>query len=306
MAVDLLRPVFARQRNSVHVAVAYRLGEKLGDEAQPRNARNDANRAGYDRHHSGERDSAVRISGGERRRHAQNDCRQRRIGSKHQNSAGAEERVGEQGYDGRIEATDAGQARGDGVCDADRDQHCRENQPRSEVTRKPTRLIAAQRRNSRKPAEPAWPRKHRGKISQIPKLIGVRIEDAGPLRSIWSIAVELIGGRANWVEFALGAATLATILSIKTFKGLPGILVAMVGATAIVQVFDLHTRAQFPCSDRFRKGSRRFRYPGSATKISRPQRLAASRLRSCRLPTRASCRVPTPPGLACPSIPIRK
>ena len=80
-------------------------------------------------------------------------------------------------------------------------------------------------------------------ISQIPKLIGVRIEDAGPLRSIWSIAVELFGGRVNWAELALGGATLATILVIKTFKGVPGVLLAIVGATAVVQIFDLHARA---------------------------------------------------------------
>ena len=43
----------------------------------------------------------------------------------------------------------------------------------------------------------------------------------------------------NWAEFALGAATLTTILSIRSFKGLPGVLFAIVGATAIVQIFDL-------------------------------------------------------------------
>ena len=47
----------------------------------------------------------------------------------------------------------------------------------------------------------------------------------------------------NWAEFALGAATLATILSIRSFKGLPGVLFPIVGATAIVQIFDLQTRA---------------------------------------------------------------
>jgi MFS superfamily sulfate permease-like transporter len=81
-------------------------------------------------------------------------------------------------------------------------------------------------------------------VSQTPKLFGVKVEKAGPLRDIWSIAVEIAGGRMNWTEFALGAATLAVIFSIKTFKGLPGILVAVAGATAIVQVFDLETRAQ--------------------------------------------------------------
>ena len=80
-------------------------------------------------------------------------------------------------------------------------------------------------------------------VSQTPKLFGVKVEKAGPLRGIWSIAVEIAGGRMNWTEFALGAATLAVIFSIKTFKGLPGILLAVAGATAIVQVFDLEKRA---------------------------------------------------------------
>ncbi len=80
-------------------------------------------------------------------------------------------------------------------------------------------------------------------VSQTPKLIGVKIEDAGPSRDLWSIAAEVVGGRANWMAFALGAATLATILSIRSFKGTPGVLIAVIGATAIVQVFDLETRA---------------------------------------------------------------
>ena len=52
----------------------------------------------------------------------------------------------------------------------------------------------------------------------------------------------------NWIEFALGAATLGTIISIRTFKGLPGVLLAIAGATAIVQVFDLHARAHVKCT----------------------------------------------------------
>ena len=80
-------------------------------------------------------------------------------------------------------------------------------------------------------------------VSQTPKLLGVRAENAGPLREIWSIVAELLGGRVNWIEFALGAATLGTIISIRAFKGLPGVLLAIAGATAIVQVFDLHARA---------------------------------------------------------------
>jgi high affinity sulfate transporter 1 len=80
-------------------------------------------------------------------------------------------------------------------------------------------------------------------VSQTPKLIGVKIENAGPLRDLWSIGAEIVGGRVNWVAFALGAATLATILSVRSFKGTPGVLIAVIGATAIVQIFDLETLA---------------------------------------------------------------
>ena len=47
-----------RQRDSVHVAIADWLGEKLGYEAQPRHACQNANDPRDDRHHAGEGDGA--------------------------------------------------------------------------------------------------------------------------------------------------------------------------------------------------------------------------------------------------------
>ena len=79
--------------------------------------------------------------------------------------------------------------------------------------------------------------------SQAPKLLGVKINPAGEIRDLGSIVVELLAGRANWVELALGVGTLATILSIRWFKGMSGILVAVVGATVIAQAFDLRALA---------------------------------------------------------------
>ena len=99
-------------------------------------------------------------------------------------------------------------------------------------------------------------------VSQTPKLFGVKVEKAGPLRDIWSIAVEIAGGRMNWTEFALGAATLAVIFSIKTFKGLPGILLAVEGSATIEEVFDLETRgSRAQCSAPLHLGPPRFRIP---------------------------------------------
>jgi high affinity sulfate transporter 1 len=80
-------------------------------------------------------------------------------------------------------------------------------------------------------------------ISQVPKLFGFKIESAGPLQDLFAIARAIIGGKANWAEFALGSATLVAILLVKRSKRFPGILTAMLGATAIVYFFDLAERA---------------------------------------------------------------
>ena len=80
-------------------------------------------------------------------------------------------------------------------------------------------------------------------ISQLPKLFGFSIEDAGPLRELFAIAEAILNGKTNWIAFAVGAATLAVILSLTNNRRAPGILVAVLGATAIVGVLDLAARA---------------------------------------------------------------
>jgi high affinity sulfate transporter 1 len=78
-------------------------------------------------------------------------------------------------------------------------------------------------------------------ISQVPKLFGFSIESHGPLRNIWAIVDSILGGKANWIAFAIGAGTLAVILLLKRFKRVPGILLAVIGATVIAGVLDLGT-----------------------------------------------------------------
>jgi len=80
-------------------------------------------------------------------------------------------------------------------------------------------------------------------ISQLPKLFGFSIESAGPVRNLWRIAQGILDGKANWTAFAVGAGALAVILLLKNSKRIPGILVAVVGATVIVGVLDLGARA---------------------------------------------------------------
>jgi high affinity sulfate transporter 1 len=80
-------------------------------------------------------------------------------------------------------------------------------------------------------------------ISQLPKLFGFSIESDGPLRNLWAIGEAIVNGEINWIAFGVGAGTLAVILLLKRSKRLPGILIAVVGATAIVGVLDLAARA---------------------------------------------------------------
>ena len=79
-------------------------------------------------------------------------------------------------------------------------------------------------------------------ISQIPKLLGFSIESQGPLRDLWAIAGGINDGKANWVAFAVGLATLIVILLLKNNKRVPGILIAVVGATVAVAALDLGAR----------------------------------------------------------------
>src|SRR5215510_11076746 len=78
-------------------------------------------------------------------------------------------------------------------------------------------------------------------ISQVPKLLGFSIKSEGPLRDLWAIGGGILEGRINWVAFAVGLATLIVILLLKNSKRLPGILIAVVGATIIVGALDLGT-----------------------------------------------------------------
>ena len=80
-------------------------------------------------------------------------------------------------------------------------------------------------------------------ISQLPKLFGFTIESDGPLSNIGAIASAVMEGKVNWTTFTVGGLTLAVILLLKRWPRVPGILIAVVGATVAVGVLHLATRA---------------------------------------------------------------
>jgi high affinity sulfate transporter 1 len=80
-------------------------------------------------------------------------------------------------------------------------------------------------------------------ISQVPKLFGFSINDAGPLRDLSRITEGVVAGRVNWTSFAVGIGTLAAILLLKPYKRIPGLLLAVVVATIVVGVMNLDVTA---------------------------------------------------------------
>ena len=80
-------------------------------------------------------------------------------------------------------------------------------------------------------------------LSQTPKLLGFSIESSGPLRDMWAIVRAVLDGKTNVVALAVGGATLIAILFLKRFPRVPGILIAVVGATLATALLDLGARA---------------------------------------------------------------
>jgi high affinity sulfate transporter 1 len=79
-------------------------------------------------------------------------------------------------------------------------------------------------------------------LSQVPKLLGFSVKAEGPLRQAWGIVKNIQSGNTNLVALAIGGSTLVVILILKRWRRVPGILIAVAGATVAVTVFDLAER----------------------------------------------------------------
>jgi high affinity sulfate transporter 1 len=79
-------------------------------------------------------------------------------------------------------------------------------------------------------------------VSQVPKLLGFSASGDGPLRQSRAIVEKVAAGSVNETAFAIGGGALALILFLKRWPRVPGILLAVVAATAAAAVFDLDVR----------------------------------------------------------------
>jgi high affinity sulfate transporter 1 len=80
-------------------------------------------------------------------------------------------------------------------------------------------------------------------LSQIPKMLGFSISEQGPLRRMWAIGRAVLAGETNAVSLAIGGGALVVIFVLKRWRRVPGILIAVAGATVVVSVLDLGAKA---------------------------------------------------------------
>jgi high affinity sulfate transporter 1 len=79
-------------------------------------------------------------------------------------------------------------------------------------------------------------------VSQLPGLFGFSVDGGNVVMRAAAFVQGVAAGQTNGVELLIGAGTLATILWLRRVPRVPGILIAVVGATVAVSLFDLATR----------------------------------------------------------------
>jgi len=80
-------------------------------------------------------------------------------------------------------------------------------------------------------------------IGQLPKIVGFSAKGDNLVQEALDLGRGILAGQVNWAAFIIGVACLAIILSFKRWlPKIPGVLVAVVGATLAVALFDLANR----------------------------------------------------------------
>src|SRR5262245_8635153 len=81
-------------------------------------------------------------------------------------------------------------------------------------------------------------------IGQLPKVFGFSVDGDNLLQEARGIVQGILNGETNWTAFAIGLACLVVILGFKRWAPrVPGVLVAVVGATLLVSLLDLAATA---------------------------------------------------------------
>jgi high affinity sulfate transporter 1 len=99
-------------------------------------------------------------------------------------------------------------------------------------------------------------------LSQVPKLFGFSIDAEGVIPEARALVRGVVDGETNRAALTIGAACLLVIFAFKRWRPrIPGVLVAVVGATVAVGVFDLARRYDLSVVGPLPKGLPSFELP---------------------------------------------
>ena len=98
-------------------------------------------------------------------------------------------------------------------------------------------------------------------IGQLPKMLGISIASGGPIRNLYSIGESIVEGKTNLVTLLVGISTLSIILFLKRYKRIPGILLAVAGATLVTGFFHFNQNYGVKILGSLPQGLPSFKFP---------------------------------------------
>jgi len=99
-------------------------------------------------------------------------------------------------------------------------------------------------------------------VGQLPKLLGFSVSGEDLIEEAINLLRGVAQGMINWTAFAIGATCLTVILIFKRrWPKIPGVLIAVIGATIVVSIFDLATTAGVPVVGPLPQGLPTFKIP---------------------------------------------
>jgi high affinity sulfate transporter 1 len=99
-------------------------------------------------------------------------------------------------------------------------------------------------------------------VSQLPKLFGFSVKADGLVERAAGFVSGIFAGQTNWVTLALGGGALVIILLLKRFKRIPGVLIAVGGATLAVGGLNLAAGSGVGVVGGLPQGLPAFAFPG--------------------------------------------
>lgn len=99
-------------------------------------------------------------------------------------------------------------------------------------------------------------------VGQLPKVFGISVKGQSVLSKGEGVVQGIMAGKVNLTACAIGASCLIAILAVdRFFPRIPGILVAVVGATATAAIFDLSVKAGIAVAGPLPRGLPAFHIP---------------------------------------------